>query len=418
MTLRRRGPTLVVVAVVVLAVAVTIGYALRSGGSPRPVASTVAAAARGTVTVTASAAGTVSMVTTRGLSFSVAGTVTELDVKVGDQVTAGQVLARIDATDAQSQVNAAQQQLDIADGNLTKAQSPAPTPTGCTAGVAPAGLVLHESWRPSASPSPSQSPSQSASPTTSPHPGTSPTASPRPSTSRGAGGAGTGSCTGTGTGGGGSGTTGRGGGGGGSGDALSSAQRQVNNATLALLQAQQKLAGTTITAPIAGRVITVGGVLGGTERPGGTGFVVLGDVNDTEVKAQFSESDVAHLAVGQVATVTLANRSAPYTGRVAQISPAGTVSGRLVKYGVLVAFDSVPPDLLFGQGASVAVTTAEADGVLCVPSSAVHDVNGANATVTVRAGGHDTARTVSIGLRGDRYTEIKSGLAEGDQVVL
>jgi multidrug efflux pump subunit AcrA (membrane-fusion protein) len=411
MTWRRRGPTVVVVAMVVLAVAVTIGYALRSGGSRRPVASTVAAAARGTVTVSASAAGTVSMVTTRGLSFSVAGTVTELDVKVGDQVTAGQVLARIDATDAQGQVNTAQRQLDIVDGNLSKAQSPAPTPTACTA-VAPAGLVLHVSGSPSASPSTSTSPSPGGTGSGGGGSGNpSPTASPRPSTSRGAGG--TGSCTGT-TGGGG--TNGRGGGGG-AGDALSSAQRQVNNATLTLLQAQQRLAGTTITAPIAGRVITVGGVLGATERPGGTGYIVLGDVSDTEVKAQFSESDVARLAVGQVATVTLANRSQPYTGRVAQISPAGTVSGRLVRYGVLVAFDSVPADLLFGQGASVAVTTAEADGVLCVPSSAVHDVTGTNATVTV-PGGHDTVRKVAIGLRGDRYTEIKSGLAEGEQVVL
>src|SRR5262245_52864807 len=106
MTVRRRGPTLVVVAVVALAVAVTAGYALRRGGAPKAVASTTAAVARGTVTVTASAAGTVSMVQTRGLSFSTTGTVTELDVKVGDQVTAGQVLARIDATDAQSTVDA------------------------------------------------------------------------------------------------------------------------------------------------------------------------------------------------------------------------------------------------------------------------------------------------------------------------
>ena len=54
-----------------------------------------------------------------------------------------------------------------------------------------------------------------------------------------------------------------------------------------------------LTAPIAGRVISVGGTLGSQERPGGTGFVVLGDISDTEVRAEFSESDVAHLTVGQ-----------------------------------------------------------------------------------------------------------------------
>ena len=140
MTLRRRGPAVVVVAVVALALAVTAGYALRRGGAPKPVASSTAQVVRGTVTVTASAAGTVSMVQTRGLSFATTGVVTELDVKVGDQVTAGQVLARIDATDAQSAVDAAQQQLDIAQTNLTRAQAPTPTPT-CPA-VAAAALLL------------------------------------------------------------------------------------------------------------------------------------------------------------------------------------------------------------------------------------------------------------------------------------
>src|SRR2546423_26470 len=271
MTLRRRGPAVVVVAVFALALAVTAGYALRRGGAPKPVASSTAQVVRGTVAVTASAAGTVSMVQTRGLSFATTGVVTELDVKVGDQVAAGQVLARIDATDAPSAVDAA--------------------------------------------------------------------------------------------------------------------QRQVNNAELALLQARQRLAGTVLTAPLAGRVVSVGGALGGQERPGGTGFIVLGNVSDTEVQAEFSEADVAHLAVGQPATITLANRTDPYPGKVAQISPAGTTSGRLVRYGVLLAFDTVPTDLLFGQGASVAVTPARTDAGPAGPSSAGHGIPDRTGPPAGRAGG-------------------------------
>src|SRR2546423_5173921 len=398
MTLRRRGPAVVVVAVVALALAVTAGYALRRGGAPKPVASSTAQVVRGTVTVTASAAGTVSMVQTRGLSFATTGMVTELDVKVGDQVTAGQVLARIDATDAQSAVDAAQQQLDIAQTNLIRAQAPTPTPT-CPA-VAAAALLLPPDPSGSASRSPSPSSSASASAAGSP------SATPRPGPSSSAPTGRTSSCSS------GGGTGSRG------GDPLASAQRQVNDAKLALLQARQRLAGTVLTAPLASRVISVGGALGGQERPGGTGFIVLGNVSDTEVQAEFSEADVAHLAVGQPATITLANRTDPYPGKVAQISPAGTTSGRLVRYGVLIAFDTVPTDLLFGQGASVAVTTARADAVLSVPSSAVHGIHDGTGTVTVRAGGRDSQRTVTIGLRGDRFTEIRSGLAEGEQVVL
>src|SRR5207249_2145579 len=103
-------------------------------------------------------------------------------------------------------------------------------------------------------------------------------------------------------------TTGGTGGTGSGRDALGAAQVQLNNAQLALLQAQQRFAGTVLVAPVAGKVLSVAGTVGSQERPGGTGFIVLGNVNDTAVQAMFSETDVAHLAVGQPASITLPNR--------------------------------------------------------------------------------------------------------------
>jgi RND family efflux transporter MFP subunit len=198
-----------------------------------------------------------------------------------------------------------------------------------------------------------------------------------------------------------------------------SAQQQLNNAQLALLQAQDKLAGTVITAPVAGKVLSVAGTVGGSETPGSTAFISLGGVNDTEVTAQFTESDVAHLAVGQPASITLPDRAGQkYTGKVSEVSPAGTMSGRLVRYAVLIAFDQVPADLLYGQSANVAVTTQSVDNVLYVSSSAVTGIANNTATVTVRSNGHDEQRAVHIGLRGDQYTEIQSGLSQGDSVVV
>jgi HlyD family secretion protein len=165
---------------------------------------------------------------------------------------------------------------------------------------------------------------------------------------------------------------------------------------------------------VAGRVLSVGGVVGSQQAPGGSGFIVLGSVTDTAVRAEFPEADVARLAVGQNATITLPNQDGTeLTGKVSQIDPAGTASGRLVRYGVLVAFDAVPDDLLLGQSANVAVTTAAATDVLYVPSAAV-----TGTTVTVRTGGRDVRRTVQVGLRGDRYTEVRSGVQAGDELVL
>ena len=173
-----------------------------------------------------------------------------------------------------------------------------------------------------------------------------------------------------------------------------------------------------ISAPIAGKVLSVGGTVGSTASPGGTAFVVLGDVTTLAVGAQFSEADVGLIAVGQSATIRLPGGTAELAAKVSQIDPAGTVTNRLVTYGVLIAFDVVPADLLLRQSATVTVITAEADDVLYVMSAAVTSVVDGTGTVTVRSGGRDESRTVGIGLRGDQYTEVTTGLAEGEELVL
>jgi multidrug efflux pump subunit AcrA (membrane-fusion protein) len=453
--LRSRGPALWLTAGVVVLAAIgvaTFAYANRT--TPAPAAKTVRVQ-RGAVALTSSAAGTVQATGTRGLSFSTGGTVTEVDVKPGDSVTAGQVLARMDPSSVQDDVNTAQSSVDSASDALTRAQQTAsPSPAGgsargsstaCqgTTQVAPAALT----WQgpsPSPSPSPSSSPSPSPTPSGKPSGGTGggpggggnggggsgagagPGNGGRPgSGAGGANGGGSGSRGGAGCSAGGSGGGSAGGSAGsGSGrssttDSLLAAEQQLTNAKLSLQLAQDKLAGTTIAAPVAGRVLSVAGTVGVQQTPGGTAFVVLGDVADTEVQAQFSEADVAHLAVGQPATITLPNNDGQQVkGRVSQIDPAGTTSGRLVRFGVLVAFDQVPDGLLLGQSADVAVITASATNVLSVPSTAVTGVAGGTGTVTVRSGGHDERRTVQVGLQGDQNTEIRSGLAEGDELVV
>ena len=381
-------------ALAVLVIAAVIIVAVSHGGTAVPVASSTTTVQRGTVTLAASAAGTITAADTRGLSFSVAGTLTEVNVKAGDLVTVGEVLARIDPTAAQATVDTAASRVADAQDAVDRAVKAAAVPT-CPPTTAPA-------------PAPTGSPS--------------PGATGRPGGGTGAGGGG-------GTGGGG------GAGAGGTGtnvtptctpagrsapttDNLLSTQQQLNNAQLALRQAQAKLAGTVITAPIAGRVLSVGGKVGNTASPGGTGFVVLGDIANLAVSAKFSEADVGRLAVGQVASITLPNSSTPLPGKVSQIDPAGTVSNRLVRYGVIIAFDAVPADLLIGESATVLVTTAAATNVLFVASAAVTEVANGAGMVTVRAKGHDEQRKVTIGLRGDQYTEVTSGVAVGDQVVL
>jgi HlyD family secretion protein len=80
--------------------------------------------ARRTVTASVTGSGSLVPMTQRSVGFKVSGTLTEVDVHVGDHVTAGQVLARIDPTLQQQALAAAQANLQIAEANLQVVETP------------------------------------------------------------------------------------------------------------------------------------------------------------------------------------------------------------------------------------------------------------------------------------------------------
>jgi HlyD family secretion protein len=168
-----------------------------------------------------------------------------------------------------------------------------------------------------------------------------------------------------------------------------------------------------MTAPIAGKILSVGGKVGSQVDAGST-FITLADTADMLIDADFPEADADRLAVGQPAVVSLpAQADETFEATVMQVDPTGTSDGTMVRYGVVLSFADPPEDLLVGQSATVTVTTGSKADVLRVPSTAVHDVAGTSGVVQ-----RNGARVrVGVGLRGDQYTEITGGLTEGDQVV-
>ncbi|WP_432867095.1 efflux RND transporter periplasmic adaptor subunit [Microbispora rosea] len=195
------------------------------------------------------------------------------------------------------------------------------------------------------------------------------------------------------------------------------AEAQVSQATTELAEAKEALDGVRIKAPADGTILSVAGTAG-SRYTSGT-FITLGDLDDLQVQAMFTESDIRFLKVGQAATVTLpAQPGQEYPGTVAHIDPTATTSNRLVRYGVTIVLNKRPARLLLGQSATVRVTTGEAADALYVPSGAVRAQGDGTAVVTVADGGTRSRRTVQVGVRGDSYVEITGGLSEGDQVVL
>lgn len=230
--------------------------------------------------------------------------------------------------------------------------------------------------------------------------------------------------------------------------AVAQANAQLNSAKVAVTQARKAVEQTLLKAPQAGTVISVSGRVGqvvagggsaavsssgssgsgsGTSASGSSGssvssgssssFIVIADLATLTVTANIAEADAASVKAGQDASVTFPAAGAAVTGKVTQISLSSITSNNVIQYPVTVTLQNVPVTVRLGASATVSITTGSVDDALYVPSGAVTSV-GRTHTVTVVRDGTESVVQVRIGLVGDRGTQIVSGLSAGDVVVL
>lgn len=179
-----------------------------------------------------------------------------------------------------------------------------------------------------------------------------------------------------------------------------------------------------IVAPISGVVSSVKVKPGELATSGTTGFsqegallLELADQRQLEVVVNVNEIDVPKVHPGMPAKVTLSARpGAPIPAAVARVAIAPvTDENKLVVYPVHLALPERPPELRQGMSATVDLTLATARAVLRVPVLAIGEKDG-KSFVRVNEGGTYVDRAVEIGLRSDRFAEVKAGLREKDVV--
>src|SRR5580700_2028785 len=106
--------------VVLLLVAGTSYLVIRPAS--KSTALVTSAVQKGTVLATVSSSGTLEAAKDLGLNFTTGGKVTAIDVKVGQRVNAGQVLAKVDPTSSNESLDQAEAQLSAAETELTAAE--------------------------------------------------------------------------------------------------------------------------------------------------------------------------------------------------------------------------------------------------------------------------------------------------------
>ncbi len=198
-------------------------------------------------------------------------------------------------------------------------------------------------------------------------------------------------------------------------DASGSGLQTLQQAKLDLQTAEDNLNATQLFAPFSGTVMSVSAQFG--DAVGSTAIMTIADLSKLYLQTYVDESDYDKFKVGNSANIVFdALPDQTFTGKVVQVDPAlDTSSGSSVVSG-LVELDPTSADLLIGMGASVDVISGQAQNAVLVPLAAVHEYAPGKYAVFVMRNGKLTVQFVKVGLQDLVNVEIKSGLQVGDVV--
>lgn len=270
-------------------------------------------------------------------NFAGSGTVAEIDVSVGDTVTEGQTLAKLDTTQLQDALNqaqaaltAAQTKSDDANANLNKVQALTDAQLtlaydqeqSAIAGCGGKTLCIQNAQDQYAAAQAAADNQNAAAQA-----------------------------------------------------AVNETQAAVSVAQTAVQTAQDNLDGAVLTAPHDGTVDAIYGSVGSTAGKSDTPFIRIADLGAIQVKANVSVANISGVQKGQTVTIIVpASGKQTYHGSVASVAPTGQASGGVLYYPVTIDIDmnSVNgANLLPGMSASATIITNQAIGVDLVPASAV-----------------------------------------------
>lgn len=199
-------------------------------------------------------------------------------------------------------------------------------------------------------------------------------------------------------------------------------QAQVDQAAAAYQLALKNLDDYTIYAPTAGVVTFVNYKIGEqvssvVNKP----VIAMMGQGDFQIKVDVPESDIVKIKVGDLANITLDAYGSDqiFTGKVVIIDLAETIIQDVVYYKITVQLDKTDKEIKSGMTANVDIITAMVENVLYLSNRTIKtDDNGSKYVEIQKLGGGEERLDIQIGIRGDLGTEIKSGLKEGQEVIV
>jgi RND family efflux transporter MFP subunit len=345
-----------IITICLVCVGIVLGVVFTRGTGREATANTVAVT-RGDVVKTVLVDGNLEMSNKAYLSFGVTGTVKEVLVEEGNNVTKGQVLARLDVPSLESSVEMAELQVEIAEEQVkaARAQYEIALINLEDGGSLPAESeevlelrvdIAKASWE--------------------------------------------------------------------------TAKFNLETAKLSLESAEPNLEKAVIEAPFDGIVadITISEGQEISAATLATPAISLVDTSEIEMRGFIDEIDIAVVEPGQEANILLdALPDEELKGKVAFISPLGTTLMGVVSYPTTITLQNPAEGLKDGMTATAEVIIERRDDVLLIPNRAIRGTS-ENPIVVVLVDEQEEEREITLGLTDGINTEVLSGLEEGEKVVV
>ncbi|MDR6232854.1 efflux RND transporter periplasmic adaptor subunit [Pseudomonas oryzihabitans] len=217
-------------------------------------------------------------------------------------------------------------------------------------------------------------------------------------------------------------------------------EAQIRQARAGLRRDEAELGYTRIYAPLSGTVVAVDAREGQTLNAQQQTPLILriARLSPMTLWAQVSEADISRIKPGMTTWFTLlSGEPRRWEGKVRQIlpvpprpleqsnqgggSPVGGQAGqsRVVLYTVLIDVDNEDRTLMADMTAQVTFVVDQVAGALSLPVAAVQDDgHGKGLAWVLTADGKPEARRLQTGLSDRQRVQIRTGLAEGERVLV
>ena len=214
-------------------------------------------------------------------------------------------------------------------------------------------------------------------------------------------------------------------------------EANIKQAEIEVNTAETNVGYTKITAPMDGTVISVPVSEGQTVNANQTTptIVTIADLSKMKIKPEISEGDITKVKAGQEVSFTiLSDSQTVYHSVIDSVDPANTTTSdssstsslssssssttSAIYYYANVLIDNPDRTLRIGMTTENNIKIANAKDVLLVSNMAIQKRDGKSFVNVLNDKNQPEQREIETGVQNDFHTEIKSGLNEGEKVIV